>query len=231
MAVKAPAGARRPRRLARSILIGVTALVAGSLVWATVVVLRARRRTSAIFAAALRPERSPLGLDALGSERLRTLLAVEDPGFYEHSGVDWQTPGAGLTTITQSLVKQLYFERFEPGLRAKLEQTLIARYAVDPAISKHDQLRIFVNRAYFGVVQGAPVYGLVDAAHVYFDRPLEALGPREYLALVAMLAAPKTYSVRDAPAANAERVARIERLLAGRCRPRGLLDDELAGCR
>ena len=42
------------------------------------------------------------GGGALGADNLASLLAVEDPGFADHSGVDFITPGAGVTTITQS---------------------------------------------------------------------------------------------------------------------------------
>ncbi|MDD2770086.1 MAG: hypothetical protein PHT19_15275 [Methylococcus sp.] len=49
-----------------------------------------------------------LTLSNLTSDRLKLLLAVEDPTFFEHHGVDLNTPGAGMTTISQSLVKLLY---------------------------------------------------------------------------------------------------------------------------
>jgi hypothetical protein len=39
-----------------------------------------------------------------------------------------------------------------------------------------------------------------------------------------MLIAPETYHVRERPESNARRVERIERLLAGTYRPRGLMD-------
>jgi len=40
---------------------------------------------------------------------------VEDPHSFEHGGVDFSTPGAGITTITQGLVKHLYFDQFKPA--------------------------------------------------------------------------------------------------------------------
>lgn len=60
----------------------------------------------------------------LDRRQLSILLAMEDPGFYTHKGVDLKTPGAGLTTITQVLVKKLYFKEFKPGLR-KIKQILL----------------------------------------------------------------------------------------------------------
>src|SRR5687768_2515105 len=54
----------------------------------------------------------PLRLEDFPPGYLDILLAVEDPGFYTHPGVDLITPGAGFTTITQGLVKQLFFGSF-----------------------------------------------------------------------------------------------------------------------
>ena len=62
----------------------------------------------------------PVAMAALPAERKAMLLAVEDPGFYSHKGVDFASPGQGMTTITQALVKFLYFDSFIPGF-AKIE--------------------------------------------------------------------------------------------------------------
>lgn len=61
--------------------------------------------------------RSPNGIvrqfEILGrglSERQKEILVlVQDLGFHQHKGIDLWTPGAGLTTITQAIVKKLYF--------------------------------------------------------------------------------------------------------------------------
>ncbi len=37
----------------------------------------------------------------LSPRQLEILLAVEDPNFYSHRGVDFETPGSGWTTITR----------------------------------------------------------------------------------------------------------------------------------
>ncbi|MHA1549133.1 MAG: hypothetical protein ACTSYE_09385 [Alphaproteobacteria bacterium] len=44
------------------------------------------------------------------------LLAVEDPAFDHHNGLDFSQPGQGMTTITQAITKFLYFDPFKPGL-------------------------------------------------------------------------------------------------------------------
>lgn len=107
---------------------------------------RADRRTPDVLAAAAEGE---LDLGDLPKRRLDMLVKIEDPGFYSHRGVDFSTPGAGMTSITQSLVKRFYFNDFQPGF-AKLEQSLIARFILDPAMSKDAQLKAYLNFSHYG---------------------------------------------------------------------------------
>lgn len=189
-------------------------------------VLRARARTAEL----LKQVRSrEIPLPALPERRIRMLLAVEDPAFHRHRGIDFATPGQGMTTLTQSLAKFLYFERFTPGI-AKLELMLVARFALDPAVSKDEQLEIFVNHARFGSRGGRPIVGFADAARTFYGRELDQLTDREYLTLVAMLIAPARLDPARHARVNAERTDRIEALLAGRCRPQGLRDVYYRDC-
>lgn len=187
---------------------------------------RARQATPKVLAAAARGE---LTLEEVPKRRLAMLLKVEDPGFYRHHGVDFSTPGAGMTSITQSLVKRFYFDDFQPGF-AKLEQSLIARFVLDPAMPKQAQLQAYLNHSHFGAVEGRRVVGFADASRSFYGRELAELSDRQFLSLVAMMMAPKTYDPIRQPQANAERVRRIESMLAGRCSPEGLRDVALKAC-
>lgn len=158
----------------------------------------------------------------LSQEQLRILLAVEDPRFFDHSGIDVRTPGAGMTTITQGLVKFLYFDKFAPGL-AKIRQSLLA-IGFDARIDKDTQLAIFLNSAYLGTLDGREVLGFEEAARVYFSVPFRELTREQFIALVAMCVGPNQFSVVLQREENGERVARIERLLRGECKSRGLRD-------
>lgn len=161
----------------------------------------------------------PLEPSALTQRQLDILLKVEDPGFFKHGGVDFSTPGAGITTITQSLVKHLYFTKFKPGF-AKIKQTLIAVYVLDPLMAKQDQLRRFINTVYLG----PRAQGFEQAATVYFHKSFALLTDDEYLAIVAMIIAPETFDIEKFPVRNKERVNRITRLVSGEYKPRGLCD-------
>ncbi len=92
----------------------------------------------------------PLTINDFRGARLEWLLKVQDPNFYHHHGVDWQTPGAGYTTLTQGLVKRLFYPSgFKPGfLRWRKIQQMIIAVAFNSRVSKEEQLRLFVNLAY-----------------------------------------------------------------------------------
>lgn len=162
-------------------------------------------------------------------DNLHILLAVEDTHFYTHNGVDLSTPGAGIMTITQSIVKYQYFERFKPGI-AKFKQSLIA-LVLNSRVDKDTQLRIFVNTVYMGTHDGQRVGEFNDAARAYYEKNFSELTKDEYLSLVAMLVAPDGLNVQKYPAENAERVKRIKRLLAGECQPDGNGDVYYEACR
>lgn len=201
-------------------------LLAGLAAYETIAVARAHARTPGVLASAATRE---IPLASIPPQRIAILLRVEDPGFYTHHGVDFSTPGQGQTTITQALVKRFYFDRFQPGF-AKIEQSLIARFVLDPAMSKHDQLEAYVNYAYFGQQGGRPVIGFADAARRYYGRPFAALNEQQYVSLIAMLMSPRTLDPIRHAKENAERVRRIDALIAGRCRPQGLNDVAYEAC-
>lgn len=157
------------------------------------------------------------------------LLRVEDPTFATNKGLDFSTPGAGMTTLSQSLGKRIFFENFTPGL-PKGELITLTRFALYPKVDKARTLRAFLATAYFGRRDGQAVIGIGPAARTWFGKSLATISERDYLSLVAMLLAPNDLDPVGHAAANANRVARIDRLLAGRCRPDGLRDVALKGC-
>jgi membrane peptidoglycan carboxypeptidase len=159
---------------------------------------------------------------------LDELLRVEDPGFYEHNGIDLTSPGAGITTLTQGLVKIHYFDDFKPGL-AKFRQTVLA-LVLDSKMSKKSQLVLVLNTGQLGYVDGEEVSGFAQASEKYFGKPFTAINHDEYLSLVAMLIGPVNYNIASNPKANAERVSRIEKMLAGECAPTGLTDVYYSEC-
>ena len=212
------------RVIKRAILIG--ALFAMG--WIVVTCAIAWTKTPARFSLAMARTDYQIHSRSIPRDRLHILLAVEDPGFFEHIGVDLRTPGAGLTTITQALAKTLYFDEFRPGI-AKVRQTLCAM-VLDRRIDKWAQLDLFVNSAYLGTVDGREIRGFADGAETFFGRPFEELSRVEFISLVAVLPAPNALNPIAHPDANALRTRRIERMLSGQCQPSHLRDVYLADC-
>ncbi|WGS84032.1 transglycosylase domain-containing protein [Methylomonas sp. UP202] len=187
----------------------------------------ARNESPKVLAQAWQTYGKRITLRDLSMERLQWLLAIEDPTFFVHHGVDLYTPGAGMTTISQSLVKLLYFPNgFHKGI-AKIRQTLIARYAFDALVPKEEQLELLLNAAYLGHPNGVAIYGFSDAAKVYYHKDFNALSDEEFKLLVAMLAGPDHF-VPGSPEL-AERVTRIGAYLSGEYRPASVLDTEYVG--
>lgn len=165
---------------------------------------------------------------ALGAERLAILLKVEDPGFAGHSGVDLSTPGAGLTTITQSAAKRLAFDKFRPGI-GKVRQTGYA-LGLERRLSKEQILALWLDTLEMGHGPDGWMTGFFTASSTVYGRPPSELSNADFMRLVAVLIAPASYSLTRADAGLDERVGRIERLVSGACSPAGFRDVWLEGC-
>lgn len=202
-------------------LTGLVALATTliAVIYFTWVIYSAREYTANTVIPRYHATQYPLAVSDLSPRQIEILLKIEDPRFFKHSGVDLTTPGAGITTITQALVKHLYFDKFHPGV-AKLKQTAIAKFALDPLMPKSDQLRLFINTAYLG----PNVKGFAQASETFFAKPFANLTEDEYIALVATLIAPASFDVKRYPDRNRERVERIKRVVSGEYVPRGLFD-------
>lgn len=194
-------------------------LLTGIVLYYTITVLIARAKTPAIVADILHSPTRQLTVSDLSAAQLNALLKVQDPNFYHHKGYDFTTPGTGLTTISQGMVKQLYFKHFHSGL-PKIKQTLIARFAFDALTPKDTILTIFLNCAQMGFYEGHAVHGLAEAATVYLHKDFGALTWDEYLGVLAMVRAATKFHYLKHRAQNDERVARIKKLLAGEYVPK-----------
>jgi len=220
-------GSVRMRRILIAVLvvIGVGACAASLYYWNEI--RTARAETGMLVKQAFDRFGREVALKDMPASRIDLLLKIEDPKFREHHGVDLATPGAGMTTITQGLVKLLYFPGgFRQGI-GKVRQTLIAEYALDHLVSKNEQLELYLNATYFGAVDGRPVHGLAAASNAYFKKPFSALSDDEFIALIGMTISPET--LKPGTANSTARVARIKRYLAGEVVPASVLDVEYVG--
>lgn len=168
------------------------------------------------------------GPDALGPGRAEAVLKVQDPGYREHGGVDFATPGAGLTTLTQSLAKRLAFEDFKPGI-GKIRQTGYA-LGLEQVLDKTQIYALWLDTLEMGNGPDGWMTGFFRASRSIFQKEPTALSDSEFQALVAVLIAPGRYDLRAPSEDLRERIRRIDRLVAGQCAPVDHGDVWLEGC-
>lgn len=157
--------------------------------------------------------------DRIADPLKRAVIASEDAGFLEHTGVEWAaiekawsvnqraqqraqpSPGRaarparlrGGSTITQQLAKNLYLSR-EKSLQRKLRE-LSYSFLLEATLGKQRILEVYLN-----IIEWGPgLYGLRPAARHYFDKDPHALSPREIAFLVTLIPGPIKYqgSIRD----------------------------------
>ena len=181
----------------------------------------------------------------LSDRQAAILLRVEDPTFYEHRGLDIGQ-GQGVATLSSAVARELFlgngrlegvpgvFQAFYRGVfdcckRIDLGRDVMA-LVLDARMPKREQLARYTARVYMGRHDGRQLNGLAQAARGYLGKSLEAATDEEFVRLVAMIKAPNHYHPSRNPLALAERAARIQALLQGRCEADGWFDTDFHGC-
>jgi membrane carboxypeptidase/penicillin-binding protein len=135
-----------------------------------------------------------------------------------HHGIGLFDGHPGHTTITQSIGKSLFFDAFDPGLlRHRKIRLMVAAWPFDGRVSKETQLRVFLNRTYFGSAGGHEVIGFPAAATAFFGKPLNEISDAQFFGLLAMLDGPDSYHVLLQPGVNAQRAAQIQQRVRRAC--------------
>jgi monofunctional biosynthetic peptidoglycan transglycosylase len=125
------------------------------------------------------------------------VIAAEDARFYQHHGFDWQAieiaaeddmEGGrrlrGGSTITQQLVKNLFFGTNRSLLRKGAEFTLVP--VAELVLGKQRILELYLN-----VVEWGPgVYGAEAASRHYYGVAARGLGREDAARLAAILPSP-----------------------------------------
>jgi monofunctional biosynthetic peptidoglycan transglycosylase len=135
-------------------------------------------------------------LNQISPDLQHAVIAAEDSNFYHHHGFDWhqiqiaaqddlegeRTRGA--STITQQLVKNLFFGTGRSFLRKGAEATLVP--VVEVVLGKKRILEIYLN-----VVEWGPgIYGAEEACRYYHETAARNIGPEQAARLAAILPAP-----------------------------------------
>jgi monofunctional biosynthetic peptidoglycan transglycosylase len=136
----------------------------------------------------------PLG--QISPDLQHAVIAAEDTHFYQHHGFDWHEIQIaaqedlegermrGASTITQQLVKNLFFGTGRSILRKGAEASLVP--VAEFVLGKRRILEIYLN-----VVEWGPgVYGAESACRYYDGIPARSIGREPGARLAAILPAP-----------------------------------------
>jgi monofunctional glycosyltransferase len=124
------------------------------------------------------------------------VIAGEDTRFYQHHGFDWEQIEVaakedlegertrGASTITQQLVKNLFFGTSRSFLRKGAEASLVP--VAEFFLGKRRILEIYLN-----VVEWGPgVYGAEPACRYHYETSARSVGRQQAARLAAILPAP-----------------------------------------
>ena len=137
-----------------------------------------------------------IALNQISPDLQHAVIAAEDARFYQHHGFDWHEiqiaaeddmeggRSRGASTITQQLVKNLFFGTGRSILRKGAEVTLVP--VAEFVLGKRRILEIYLN-----VVEWGPgIYGAESACRHYYGTPARNMGRQEATRLAAILPAP-----------------------------------------
>ena len=179
-------------------LLGALSLVA--LKWIdppTTAVQMERRAEAWIHAKPYRKRSQFVPLEAISPDMQHAAIAAEDARFYQHNGFDWHAMeiaaeddmGGGRrirggSTITQQLVKNLFFGTGRSYLRKGAEFALVP--VAELVLGKQRILELYLN-----VVEWGPgIYGAEAASHYHYAIAARSVGRQQAARLAAILPAP-----------------------------------------
>jgi len=158
-------------------------------------------------------------LNQISPELQHAVIAAEDARFYQHNGFDWHEIQVaaedaeeggrvrGASTLTQQLVKNLFFGTGRSVLRKGAEFTLVP--VAELVLGKQRILELYLN-----VVEWGPaIYGADAACQYHYRTGARAINRQQSSRLAAILPSP----LRRRP----ERMTRYSELIQERMRQMG----------
>ena len=203
-------GGKRKRGWLRAILGGVAALVAAFYLFSLaalvafrrvdppLTMVQAQRRVEAWLRHKPYTRRQHwVPLDGISPDLQHAVISAEDGRFFQHHGIDWQEVqkvvdqdvedgrlGRGGSTITQQLVKNLFFTTSRSILRKAIEFTLAP--LAEKILPKKRILELYLN-----VIEWGPgIYGAEAAARAWYGVPAARLNREQAARLAAIIPSP-----------------------------------------
>lgn len=157
-------------------------------------------------------------IETMPEHFIDAILIVEDKRFYDHAGIDLRgimrsfftnLKAGGIvqggSTVTQQLAKNLFLTTDQTYTR-KFKEAITA-LRIEGKYTKDEILELYLNQIYFG--EG--VWGIQDAAQMYFGKNIDAITLEEGALLAALPKAPTRYS----PYKNMEKAKERRDLILG----------------
>jgi monofunctional biosynthetic peptidoglycan transglycosylase len=199
-------------------LLSMAALVALRSVDPPLTMVQAQRRIEAWVRRkpyTRRQQWAPLGRIAVDLQH--AVISAEDGRFFQHHGIDWKEVqkvvdqdvedgrlGRGGSTITQQLVKNLFFTTSRSVLRKAVEFTLAPM--AEWVLPKKRILELYLN-----VIEWGPgVYGAEAAARSWYGLPAARLNRDQAARLAAVIPSPLRRKPARMNAYSAEILRRMQ---------------------
>lgn len=144
--------------------------------------------------------RDPVSIVHLPHHIIDAFLAAEDHDFFNHAGISWRgivrstlinlyngKIVQGASTITQQLVKLLFFDAQKTFERKFKEQCYAV--LVEHQFTKEQILETYLNHVYFG----SGIYGVEAAAQRFWGIPAQELSLEQAATLAATVQSPSRY--------------------------------------
>jgi monofunctional biosynthetic peptidoglycan transglycosylase len=199
-------------------LLSLTVLVALRWVDPPVTMVQAQRRIEAWVRRKTYTKRqqwAPLG--RIAPDLQHAVISAEDGRFFQHHGIDWKEVqkvvdkdvedgrlGRGGSTITQQLVKNLFFTTSRSVLRKAVEFTLAP--LAEWVLPKKRILELYLN-----VIEWGPgVYGAEAAARSWYGIPAARVNREQAARLAAVIPSPLHRKPARMSSYSAEILRRME---------------------
>jgi monofunctional glycosyltransferase len=141
-----------------------------------------------------------VSLDEISPNLQHAVIAAEDGNFYRHRGIDWSQVAEvaqesratgkiprGASTITQQLIKNLFFTTYRDPVRKAVEYTLTP--PTELILGKRRILELYLNE----IEWGPAVYGAEAAAEFHYHTTAAKLDREQAARLAAIVPAPRRW--------------------------------------
>ena len=190
--------------------------------------MRVLSRDGALIGQFGEQKRKPLQFEQIPQSFIDALLAAEDDGFFEHSGIEPLSllravselvltgkKGSGGSTLTMQVARN-YFLTLDQTFLRKFTEILLA-LEIEARLTKEEIFELYVNRVFLG----HRAYGFEAAAETYYGKPLSELN----LAQHAMLAGVPKAPSRNNPLSNPDKGKVRRDWILGRMANLGMINE------